>query len=242
MYALFRKELNSFFSSLTGYIVVIVFLVVNAIFLWLLPGRNLLDYGYADLSPFFRDAPYIFLLLVPAITMRSFAEEKSLGTIETLFTKPVSETRIILAKYLACIVLVIFALIPTVVYYISLYRLGSTPGNIDTAGIIGSYLGLLFLASVYISIGLFASSLTDNQIVSLIFALFLCLVMTEGFRLMAGIRTFRAVDLFLLEMGVVSHYDSISRGVIDSRDVIYFLSANFFFLLLTHVSLSRRKW
>lgn len=242
MWALFKKEINSFFSSLIGYIVISVFLVVNAIFLWLVPDSNLLDYGYADLRLFFENAPYIFLLLIPAITMRSFAEEKNLGTLESIITKPVSEVKIILAKYLAALVLVVFAILPTITYYITLYKLGNPVGNIDTGAVIGSYIGLALLASVYVAIGVFASAITDSQIVALLVSVILCLLVSEGFQLMAGLRTFKSFSLFWTEMGVLNHYVSMSRGVIDTRDLIYFISANAFFLLGTKTMLQKRKW
>jgi ABC-2 type transport system permease protein len=240
--ALLKKELNLFFSSVTGYLVVILFLLVNSVFLWFLPDDNLLDFGYADLSRFFENAPYVFLLLIPAITMRSFAEEKSLGTLESLITKPVSETSIILAKYLAALILVIFAIFPTLIYYITLYWLGNPMGNIDSGAVAGSYLGLIFLGSVYISIGIFASSLTDNQIVSLLIAFVMCLFVSEGFQLLANLPVFRTFNLFFIELGIRSHYISISRGVIDTRDVVYFISANVFFLLSTKTVLQKRNW
>ncbi len=241
MIALFRKEINSFFSSLTGYIVIIIFLVVNSIFFWMVPG-NVLDNGYADMRIFFENAPYIFLVLVPAVTMRSFAEEKSIGTLESLITKPISETRIILAKYFASLVLVFFAILPTITYLITIYFIGNPVGNVDTGAAIGSYIGLLLLASIYISIGLFASSLTDNQIVALLLSVALCVIMTEVFNILGGLEFFKAFNLLVLEMGILPHYISISRGVIDSRDVIYFLSANLFFLLCTKTVLQKRKW
>lgn len=242
MWALFKKEINSFFSSLIGYIVISVFLIVNAIFLWLVPDSNLLDYGYADLRLFFENAPYIFLLLIPAITMRSFAEEKNLGTLESIITKPISETKIILAKYLASTVLVIFAILPTITYYITLYKLGNPIGNIDTGAVIGSYIGLILLASVYVSIGIFSSSVTDSQIVALLLSISLCLIVSEGFQLLAGIRFFKSFSLFWTEMGILTHYVSMSRGVIDTRDLIYFISVNVFFLLGTKTMLQKRKW
>lgn len=242
MKALFRKELNSFFSSLVGYVVVIIFLLVNSIFLWMIPDNNLLDYGYADLSLFFENAPYIFLLLIPAITMRSFAEEKSTGNIEPLMIRPVTETKIIFAKYFAALVLVVFALIPTVLYYISLYNLATPVGNIDTGAVLGSYIGLILLASVYVSIGIFSSALTGNQIVSLLIAMVISLWMLEGFGLIGGLDIFKNINLFLIELGIMSHYTSISRGVVDTRDVIYFLSVNAFFLLFTKTILQKRKW
>lgn len=242
MIALFRKEINSFFSSLTGYIVIILFLLVNSIFFWVVPDSNILAYGYADMNIFFENAPYIFLLLIPAVTMRSFAEEKSLGTIESLITKPISEIKIIFAKYLASTILVAIAILPTFTYYFTLYYVGNPMGNIDTGAVMGSYLGLLLLGSIYISIGLFASSLTDNQIVSLLLSIVMCLLITEGFSILGNLDFFKAFNLMILEMGVLPHYVSISRGVIDTRDVVYFLSANAFFLLCTKTVLQKRKW
>lgn len=242
MLALFRKEINSFFSSITGYVVIMIFLLVNAFFFWVVPDNNIIAYGYADMNIFFENAPYIFLLLIPAVTMRSFAEEKSIGTIESLITKPISETNIIMAKYMASLVLVGFAILPTFTYYFSLYSVGNPPGNIDSGAVMGSYLGLLLLGSIYISIGLFASSLTDNQIVSLLLSIVLCLVITEGFNIIGSLTFFKAFNLFILEMGVLPHYVSISRGVIDTRDVVYFISANAFFLLCTKTVLQKRKW
>jgi ABC-2 type transport system permease protein len=241
--ALFRKEINNFFSSIIGYVVIILFLLVNAIFFFGVFGQdNILDQGYANMNSFFENAPYIFLLLIPAITMRSFAEEKSIGTIESLITKPISETRIILAKYFAAIVLVIFSILPTFTYYFSLYFMGNPVGNIDTGSVMGSYLGLILLASIYISIGLYASSVTENQIVALLLSMALCLTVTVLFNYLGELKLLKAVDLFVLELGVLPHYVSISRGVIDTRDIVYFISANAFFLLWTKTVLQKRKW
>ena len=239
MIALFRKEINTFFSSLTGYIVIITFLLINAIFFWILPG-NVLERGYADMSILFENAPYIFLLLIPAVTMRSFAEEKNVGTLESLITKPISETRIILAKYFASVVLVAFAILPTFVFYFSLYYMGNPVGNIDTGSVMGSYLGLLLLGSIYISIGLLCSALTDNQIVALILSVAICMFMVVVFNWI-GI-AFGKYDLFVVELGILPHYISISRGVVDTRDIVYFISANAFFLLCTKTILQKRKW
>jgi ABC-2 type transport system permease protein len=240
--ALFRKEINHFFSSLTGYIVILLFLLVNAVTFWMWSDDNILATGYANMDTFFQNAPYIFLLLIPAITMRTFAEEKSTGTIESLVTKPISETRIILAKYFAAVVLVIFAILPTFTYYISLYYMGNPVGNIDTGAVMGSYLGLLLLASVYISIGLYASSVTENQIVAILLSMALCFVMTTVFNWIGELTFFKAFNLLIMEMGIIPHYVSISRGVIDTRDVVYFISANAFFLLWTKTVLQKRKW
>lgn len=242
MTALLRKEINLFFSSVTGYVVVILFLIVNSIFLWLIPGDNFLEWGYADLSQMFENAPYVFLLLIPAITMRSFADEKNYGTLESLITKPISETQIIIAKYLAALILVCFALLPTLIYYYTLYQLGNPVGNIDSAAVAGSYLGLILLASIYVAIGIFASSIADNQIVSLLIAFALCLIVSEGFQLLAGLSVFQRFNLLITNLGIRSHYVSISRGVIDTRDIIYFLSANVLFLLATKTMLQKRNW
>jgi len=240
--ALFRKEINSFFSSIIGYIVIILFLLVNAIFFWLKSDDNILYYGYANMDLFFDRAPYIFLLLIPAITMRLFAEEKSIGTIESLMTKPISETKIILAKYLAAVVLVLIAILPTLTYYISLYYVGNPVGNIDTGAVMGSYMGLLLLASIYVSIGLFASSISDNQIVSLLISVVLCLAMTWGFNSLGSLSFFKSLNLLIYELGILPHYVSISRGVIDTRDIVYFVGVNAFFLLGTKTVLQKRKW
>lgn len=242
MLALFRKEINSFFSSITGYVVIILFLLVNSITFWVWTDDNILATGYANMDAFFQNAPYIFLLLIPAVTMRSFAEEKSTGTIESLVTKPISETKIILAKYFAAVVLVIFSILPTFTYYISLYYMGNPVGNIDTGAVMGSYLGLLLLASVYISIGLYASSVTENQIVAILLSMALCFMMTAVFNWIGELEFFKAFNLLIMEIGIIPHYVSISRGVIDTRDVVYFLSANAFFLLWTKTVLQKRKW
>lgn len=242
MIALLKKEINLFFSSVTGYLVVILFLIVNSVFLWLIPGDNFLEWGYADLTRMFENAPYVFLLLIPAITMRSFADEKNTGTLETLITKPISETQIILAKYMAALALVIFALFPTLIYYYTLYQLGNPVGNIDSAAVAGSYLGLVLLASVYVAIGVFASSLAENQIVSMLIAFALCLFVSEGFQMLAGLKLFQNMNLLITNLGIRSHYISISRGVIDTRDLVYFISANVIFLLGTKTMLQKRNW
>ena len=240
MIALFKKEINNFFSSLIGYIVIIIFLAVSSIFFWFLPNGNVFDYNEASMYTFFENAPYLFLLLIPAITMRSFAEEKSTGTLESLITKPISETMVILAKYFASLVLVGIAILPTTIYYFSLYHMGNPVGNIDTGSVIGSYFGLFLLASIYVAIGLFASSIANNQIVALLVAILLCLVLTQWLNWIGGWD--KGASLFLLDMGVLPHYMSISRGVIDTRDLVYFVTANAFFLLATKTILQKRKW
>lgn len=229
-------------GSLLGYIVIGVFLLANGIVLWMIPDSNVLDFGYATIDPLFVNAPYVFLLLVPAITMRTFAEEKKAGTIETLFTKPISDIKIILAKYFASLVLVILSLLPTLLYVYTVGTLANPKWDMDFGAIWGSYIGLLFLASVYIAIGIFASSLTDNQIISFIYSVCICLFLTFGLTELANFNSVRFIDLLILKLGLAEHYNSISRGVVDSRDVVYFLGANVLFLASANLILQRRKW
>jgi ABC-2 type transport system permease protein len=243
MIALLRKEISSFLSSLIGYSVITVFLLAMGLFLWVFPGNfNILDAGFASLETLFVFAPWVFMFLIPAITMRSFAEEQRTGTIELLLTRPISEWQIVFAKYLAGLLLVIIALAPTVVYYFSLQSLGNPPGNVDSGGTWGSYIGLLFLGGAFVSIGMFASSLSDNQIVSFILAFFLCFFCYAGFDSLARLEFFNSVDDIIFSLGINEHFESMSRGVIDSRDVIYFASFTLFFLALTRFKLLSRTW
>lgn len=243
MFTLLKKEINSFLSSLIGYIVVSVFLLINGLFLWVLPmDFNILDYGYAGIDGLFMLAPFVFLFLIPAITMRSFSDEKKSGTIELLMTRPLTDLQIVLAKYFAGFVLVLLSLLPTLIYVISVYRLGLPPGNMDMGGTWGSYIGLMFLGAGFVSIGLFCSSITDNQIVSFILSVFLCGAVYIGFDFIHSFALFGRFDLFIQQLGINEHYISMSRGVIDTRDVLYFLSLITIFILLTKISLEKRKW
>jgi ABC-2 type transport system permease protein len=243
MFTVFRKEISTFFSTLTGYVVVIVFLVANSLFMWVFKGDlNVLDMGYANLDTLFIMAPWIFLFLVPAITMRVFAEERRSGTLELLLTQPLPELQIVLAKYLASLVLILFSLLPTMIYFYTVYRLGSPPGNLETGGIWGSYLGLFFLAGVYASVGIFISSLTDNQIISFIVAVAICFFLYTGFDLITSMDLFGNLDNLLLKLGINEHYKSIRRGVVDTRDLVYFLSVISLFLAGTRIILQSRKW
>ncbi|MEE4257874.1 MAG: gliding motility-associated ABC transporter permease subunit GldF [Bacteroidales bacterium] len=243
MFALLRKEIESFLSSLIGYIVIIVFLLVVSFFLWVISfGQNIITNGYASIDGLFVIAPMVFLFLIPAITMRMFAEEKKSGTIEMLLTKPLSDMQIILAKFFAGVILVVFALLPTLIYYYSVYTLGLPPGNIDSGAMWGSYIGLLFLGATFVAVGLFASSVTDNQIVSFILAALISAFFYIGFEFIWPLDIFSDVGLLISSLGILSHYDSISRGVVDTRDLIYFISVIAFFLMLTRFSLASRKW
>lgn len=243
MFAIFRKEINTFFSSLIGYIVIGVFLLLMGLLLWLFPDFSILDAPYATLDPLFELAPVVFMFLIPAVTMRTFAEENQSGTIELLVTRPLSDWAIVGGKFFASFLLVVFALVPTVLYYITVYRLGAPPGNLDSGGILGSYIGLLFLAGTFVAIGVFASSLTNNQIVAFILATFLCFFIYMAFDFLSRLPVFFGkTDDVVQALGIKFHYDSISRGVVDTRDVIYFLSAIALFLAATVLSLGRRKW
>lgn len=243
MFTLLNKEVRGFLSSLIGYIVIMVFLLINGLFLWVFASDfNILDFGFASLEGLFMMAPFVFLFLIPAITMRSFADEHRSGTIEFLLTKPITDLQIILAKYFAGVILVVFSLLPTLVYFYSVYQLGMPKGNIDTGGMWGSYIGLLFLGAAFVSIGLFASSLSDNTIVSFIIAVFMCLFVYVGFDFIHSLDLFGQFDLFIKSLGINTHYISMSRGVIDTRDVVYFLSLIAFFILLTRLSIESRKW
>ena len=243
MFTLYKKEILSFFNSLIGYIAVIVFLLINGLFLWVFPmGYNIIDFGYASLENMFALAPMVFLFLIPAITMRSFADEKRSGTIEMLLTKPLTDFQIILAKYLAAVTLVILAILPTLIYAVSIYLLGNPVGNLDMGGLWGSYIGLIFLGAALAAIGLFISSVTENQIISFMMALIISGFLLMGFDFIAGLALFGKIDLFILSLGIQSHYASLSRGVIDSRDVLYFVGLIAIFLLMTKTSLESRKW
>jgi len=243
MLAIFRKEVRGFFSSLTGYIVIVVFLLINSLFMWVFPGEwNVLDSGYAGLDTIFFLSPWIFLFLVPAVTMKMIAEERRLGTLELLYTKPVTERGIVYGKYLASVVLVIMALLPGIFYYISVYILGEVPGNIDKGGTMGAFIGLFFLAAVYASAGLFASSLTDNQVVAFIIAVLLSFFLFMGFDSFAYLPGLKKIDEFVINLGINEHYKSISRGVIDVRDIIYFLAVVLIFNEATRLVLLSRKW
>ena len=243
MTTLFLKEINGFLNSLIGYIVIIVFLITLGLFMWVFPGENnILFMGYANIDTLFVLAPWVFMFLVPAVTMRLFADEKKTGTIELLMTKPLSDINIVLAKYLAGLVLVIIALLPTLTYYYSVHQLGNPAGNIDTGGMWGSYIGLLFLASAFVSIGVFSSSITENQIIAFIVGMFLCFFCFLGFDSLASLELFGKIDSVLISLGINEHYISMSRGVIDTRDIIYFISISAVFILLARLVLESRKW
>ncbi len=238
MIAILKKELNSFFSTPIGYLVIAVFLVINGLFLWVFEGDfNILNAGFADLNSFFFLAPWIFIFLIPAITMRMFSDEYNTGTIEILKTKPITDWQLIFGKYFASLILIIIAVLPTLIYVYSIGELGTPSYNFDAGSMIGSYIGLLFLASTYIAIGLFSSILSSNQIIAFIIAVCISLFLYAGFEAMDSL--FGNLEYKVQKTGMKAHFNSIARGVIDTRDLIYFLSLSGFFLILTKFRLER---
>ncbi len=230
MFAILTKEIRSFFASAIGFLVIAVFLLSNGLFLWIFKGDlNILDNGFADLSAFFAFAPWIFTFLIPAITMRSVSEEKSQGTLELLLTKPISKLAIVLGKYFAAILLILVSLLPTLIYVYTVYILGNPIGNLDTGSTIGSYIGLLFLAFSYAAIGVFGSTITNNPLIAFIVSVFLCLLFYVGIPSFADLFSSNFID----QLGIASHYNAISRGVIDTQDLFYFSILSLFFLIVT---------
>jgi len=242
MKSILIKELNSFFSSPIGYLVIGVYLVINGLFLWVFNGEfNILHAGFADLNSYFFLAPWIFIFLIPAITMRSFSEEINTGTIEIIKTKPITNWEIILGKYLGALILVILAIIPTLIYVCSIYQLGNPIGNIEFGTTFGSFVGLLFLASAYTAIGVFSSTISKNQIVSFIIAVIISFFLFYGFEAISTLNLVGYFDYTLKSFGMSEHFNSISNGVIDTRDLIYFISVTAIFLIFTHFRIHNEK-
>lgn len=243
MWTLYKREIRSFFSTVTAYMVIIVFLLLTTLFMWVFGGQmNIIESGYASLDTLFALAPWVFLFLVPAITMRMFAEEKRTGTLELLLSRPMDEFKVVLGKFLAAWTLVLLSILPTLISFASVSYLGSPRGNIDAGGTWGSYIGLLFLGGIYAAAGLFASSLTDNQIVAFITGVFLSFFFYLGFSFLGSVAETGFFPAFIPMLGIDYHYMSMSRGVIDSRDLVYFISLIVLFLFLTRTVLSGRKW
>ena len=242
MIGLFRKEISVFFSSLIGYLIIGFFLLINSVLLWSdFSDMNILSYGYADMDIFFVTAPLFFLLFIPSISMRIFTEEYTLGTIETLISKPISILQIVLAKFLAVFVLVLFAILPTLIYVVSIYYLGESIGNLDLAGIMGSYFGLFFLCALFSAISVFASSLANNQITSFVFAISLSALFYFGFDLLSELSFFQNIDFFIQQIGISFHYQMMAKGLLKISDIIYFVSHNILFIKLTELVISQRK-
>lgn len=235
MLAILKKEINSFFASTIGYLVIGIFLLMTGLFLWVFEGEfNVFDYGYADLTPFFQLCPWLFLFLIPAVTMRSISDERRGGTLELLLTKPLGETALVLGKFFGALILIIIALIPTLIYVFAIDRLANPVGNYDAGVVLGSYSGVLFLAMVYTSIGIFASSLAQNQVVAFITAVVICFVLYYGLDALTSVE-------MVQQWSLRTHFDSISRGVLDTRDLLYFTSLTALFLLFTVLKLKSTR-
>ena len=240
MWSICKKELHQFFSNLSGYIAIILFLLVNGLFLFVLKDSNLFDFGYASLDTFFELAPWIFIFLVPAITMRSLSEEFKTGTFEILQTRPLTKWQVVAGKYISVLLVLIFVIVPTFIYIFTIQKL-SAGGGIDSGGITGSYIGLFLLVAVFASIGLCCSSFTNNAVVAFLISAFTCLVLYFGFNAISKLPVFQArADYFIEMLGIDFHYRSVSRGLLDSRDVVYFASLVILFLLITVKNLLKR--
>lgn len=235
MKAIVKKEFHSFFASPAGYLIIGVFLLVNGLFLWVFATPyNIFDAGFADLSAFFSLAPWIFIFLIPAMTMKSFSEEKKTGTLELLFTKPLSIRQIISGKFMGAFLLGVMTLLPTVLYAVTITQLSIDTTGTDPGSMMASYMGLLFLMGAYAAIGIFASAISRHQIVAFMIAVFICFSVYYGFEGLATLSVFHTLDFSVAQLGMKAHFNSISRGVIDTRDVIYFITVTLFFLFLTH--------
>lgn len=242
MISLLKKEINTFFSQASGSIILLLFLLANGIILWIMPGDlNVLESGFAQMDALFILSPILFIIFIPALTMRLFSDEFKEGTIEIIMTKPLSNLEIVIAKYLSGLILLTLALIPTLIYYYSISELSEIKGNVDSGGIAGSYIGLFLLASSMVAIGTFASSISKNQIVSFIIAIITSAFFYQGWELMATSFFNGKTELAINYLSMNNHYLSISKGVIDSRDIIYFISLNIIFILLTKNTIAKRK-
>lgn len=239
MWQLFLKEINAFFNQLTGYLLLTVFLIALGLVVWVFPETSVLDYGFADLEALFVYTPFVFVFLVPAITMRMIAEEKKSGTWELLVTSPLTNTQIILAKYFASLAVIFLALLPTLIYYYSIVKLGDPVGNIDSAGFFGSFIGLVLIGAVFGAIGLFSSSLTDNQITAFVIGVFLGFLLYFGLSALASLQR-NNLALWIEELSLSYHYQSMGRGVINSSNLVYFLSVIGVLLAATGVMIRRK--
>lgn len=243
MLALLKKEISGFLNSLIGYVVMIIFLSAIGLFMWVFPGEfNTLEAGYANIDSLFILAPWVFMFLAPAVTMRMFSEEQRTGTIELLLTKPVNDWQIIYSKYLAGVILIVITLLPTLFYFYTVSTLGAPTWNVDTGAMWGSYIGLVFLSAGFTAIGLFASSISSNQIIAFILGVFLSFICFVGMESLSSLELFGLADHFILKLGINEHYISLSRGVIDSRDLLYFVALIGAFLWFTKLKLDSRKW
>jgi ABC-2 type transport system permease protein len=242
MIVLYKKEISVFFSSIIGYLIIGLFLLINSLIMWYdISVINILDNAYANMDSLFSIAPLIFLVFIPAVSMRVFAEEFNAGTIETLMTKPITAFNIVFAKYLAVLSLILISIIPTIIYVVSIYFLGEIIGNLDLASIVGSYIGLILLSSIFSAISVYASSLSSNQIVAFILAIIICSFFYYGLDLLSQVPLLLSVDLILQKIGISFHYNMLSKGLIKLSDFVYFISVSLLFIKLTEGVIKSRK-
>jgi ABC-2 type transport system permease protein len=242
MITLYKKEISIFFSTIIGYLIIGLFLLISSLILWHdISEINILDNAYASMDSFFSIAPLIFLLFIPSVSMRVFSEEFNTGTIETLITKPISSFEIVTAKFFAVLSLVIIAILPTITYVISIYFLGETTGNLDLAAVVGSYIGLLLLSSIFASISVYASSLSSNQIVAFILAMIMSSFFFFGFDILSQVPFLQIVDLTLQKIGISYHYNMMSKGLLKLSDLVYFMSVSLLFIKLTEVVIKNKN-
>jgi ABC-2 type transport system permease protein len=242
MITLYKKEISIFFSTIIGYLIIGLFLLISSLILWHdISEINILDNAYASMDSFFSIAPLIFLLFIPSVSMRVFSEEFNTGTIETLITKPISSFEIVTAKFFAVLSLVIIAISPTITYVISIYFLGETTGNLDLAAVVGSYIGLILLSSIFSSISVYASSLSSNQIVAFILAIIMSSFFFFGFDILSQLPYLQIVDLTLQKIGISYHYNMMSKGLLKVSDLVYFMSVSLLFIKLTEVVIKNKK-
>jgi ABC-2 type transport system permease protein len=242
MITLYKKELSIFFSTIIGPVIIGLFLLINGLFLWSdISSLNILENTYASMDSLFTISPLLFLIFIPAISMRTFSEEYYTGNIENLITKPIATYQLVISKFLAILTLIIFSVIPTFLYVITIYYLGETKGNLDLAGIIGSYLGLLMLGSVFTSIGVFSSSTSKNQITAFILAIIISSIFYFGFDLLSKIQILDSINFILQKIGISYHYKIMSKGLILASDIVYFLSLSFLFLKFSELVVSYKK-
>ena len=242
MYTIFIKEVNYSLNTLIAYIVISVFLTIIGLLMWVFPETSVLNYGYANMETLFVFGPYVFMFLIPAITMRMFAEESKTGTLELLFTHPLTDWQIIIGKYLSAYFLVFFSLIPTLLHYFTIYQIASPIGNIDTPGIIGSYIGIVLLGGVFTAIGLFSSAITSNQIIAFTLSVFICFILYTGFSSFSSMSVWGNTAATIEQFGISYHYNAMSKGLLDSRNLIYFFSLIVSMLLFTKLAIHSRKW
>jgi len=240
--SIYKKDVAAYFNSLTGYLAIGLFLLATGLLLWVFPDTSIPEYGYATLEGFFQLSPYLFLFLVPAVTMRSIAGERAEGTLDLLLSRPIRLWHLLLGKYFAGLTILALALLPTLIYVVAIYRLALPIGNVDTGAIIGSYLGLFLLGAAFVTVGLFTSALHPNSIVAFLLTAALCFLLFYAFDALSNSPLFDAYSYFISALGMRSHYEAVSRGVLDTRDLVYFVSLSLLFLWCTHALLGRHRY